>query len=55
MEEKEMEGEKPDMKDADDNIPVMLPNRFNIKEVLDPCMSSAYMYSDAGKARSNFK
>lgn len=50
-----MEGEKPDMKDADDNIPVMLPNRFNIKEVLDPCMSSAYMYSDAGKARSNFK
>lgn len=50
---KQIEGEEPDVEGADDNIPVILPNRLYSqykKCALDPCMSIAYMYSDACKS-----
>lgn len=50
---KEIEAEEPDVGGADDNIPVILPNRLysqHKRRALDPCMSIAYMYSDAVKS-----
>ena len=50
---KEIEAEEPGVEGADDNIPVILPHRLYSQHkrfALDPCMSIAYMYSDAGKS-----
>ena len=50
---KEIEEEEPGVEGADDNIPVIPSNRLYSRHkrcALDPCISIAYMYSDAGKS-----